>query len=278
LSGPSARRRVRRGTVIAFVGPEATGKSTMLAATGRWLAGRRDVRSVHVGKPPSTALTVLPNLLLPALRALVPHQRSTHVDAQHVELGDADGLEQPPLLFAIRAVLLAHDRRALLRRSHAAADHGAVVLCDRYPSSVTGAPDSPQLARWADVTAGRGLRGWLVRTETRMYADVPPADVVFLLWAPLAVALQRNRDREKTEPETLVALRHRQAGMLEFDGCEVHRLDTTRAPADSRREVREVAAKILTGSAETSATAMPSPSSGVSKIRNRHRARPARFP
>jgi thymidylate kinase len=242
------QRHGRRGAVIAFVGSEATGKSTMLAETERCLADRVDVLKLHAGKPPSTPLTTAPNLFLPALRALAPGQRSTHVDARHVERGDDDGLRLPPLLFAVRAVLLAHDRRALLRRAHDSAACGAVALCDRYPSSVTGAPDSPQLARWAGATAGHPLLSWLVRTETRLYADIPPADVVFHLWAPLDVTLQRNRDREKTEPEDLVTLRHRQAHTLRFDGCPVHRIDTTRPLGQSLHEVREVVSTILAGS------------------------------
>lgn len=238
-------QRPGRGAVIAFVGSEATGKSTMLAESERRLGDHPDVRRVHAGKPPATALTTVPNVFLPALRRLAPGQRSTRVDARHVERGDDDGLELPPLLFAVRAVLLAHDRRALLRQAHAAAADGAVVLCDRYPSSVTGAPDSPQLARWAHATHGHPVLSWLVRTETRMYAQIPPPDVVFHLWAPLEVTLQRNRDREKTEPEELVTLRHRQAGTMRFDGCPVHRIDTTQPLSSSLDRVQEVVSEVL---------------------------------
>jgi thymidylate kinase len=241
----SAQAPGRHGAVIAFVGSEATGKSTMLAETERCLAGQVEVRTVHAGKPPRTRLTTLPNLFLPALRALVPRQRSTRIDARRIQRGDDDGLRRPPLLFAVRAVLLAHDRRALLRRAHADADAGAVVLCDRYPSSVTGAPDSPQLGRWADATAGHPVLTWLVRAETRLYAAIPPADVVFHLWAPLDVTLQRNRDRDKTEPEDLVVLRHRQASAMRFTGSPVHRVDTTRPLDRSLRQVREVVWSVL---------------------------------
>lgn len=233
-----------RGAVVAFVGSEATGKSTLLARTGERLADQATVLTVHVGKPPGTALTALPNLLLPLLRSLAPAQRSTHVDARRVEHGD-EGPSLPPLLFSVRAVLLAHDRRRLLRRAHAAAARGTVVLCDRYPSSVTGAPDSPQLARWRGATGGHPLRSWLVRTETRMYDDIEAADVVFHLWAPLEVTLQRNRDRDKTEPEDLVALRHRQAESLRFDRSPVVRLDTRRTPEESLQDIHDAVCDVL---------------------------------
>ena len=247
MTSEAPRSRVFRGAVIAFVGSEATGKSTMITEAERALAGAAEVRRVHAGRPPSTLLTVVPHLFLPVLRRISPGNRSTHVDARRVEHGD-DWLPVPPLLFAVRAVLLAHDRHRLLRRAHGEAVRGTVVLSDRYPSSVTGAPDSPQLARWAGCTAGRPLLSWLVRTETRLYATIPPADLVFHLWAPLDVTLQRNRDRPKTEPDSLVALRHHQAGSMRFDGCAVRRLDTTLPLSQSLSEVVRAVAQLVTDS------------------------------
>ena len=120
------------GAVIAFVGPEATGKSTMLADVEHWLGAHYTVHRVHAGKPPSTWLTVVPNLLLPALRSLLPDQRSTKVTAR--EPCEEDVSSKPfPLLFGIRSVFLAHDRRALLTRAFSRSANGAIVLSDRYP-------------------------------------------------------------------------------------------------------------------------------------------------
>src|SRR3990172_3409097 len=42
------------GAVIAFVGPEATGKSTLLAETKHWLGEHFVVDQIHAGKPKST--------------------------------------------------------------------------------------------------------------------------------------------------------------------------------------------------------------------------------
>jgi hypothetical protein len=56
------------GAVIAFVGPEATGKSTLVAESARWLGSAFVVRSIHAGKPPGTLPTLPLNALLPFLR------------------------------------------------------------------------------------------------------------------------------------------------------------------------------------------------------------------
>ncbi|MEZ4683881.1 MAG: hypothetical protein R2932_57695 [Caldilineaceae bacterium] len=46
------------GAVFAFIGPEATGKSTLVAATTAWLQASAKARSVHVGKPRAGWLTL----------------------------------------------------------------------------------------------------------------------------------------------------------------------------------------------------------------------------
>lgn len=232
------------GAVIALVGSEATGKSTTLAAIEEWLGEHFTVRRIHAGKPPSTALTVAPNLLLPLLRVLVPEQRSTRVDAR--VMTDREPAAEGgvfPLLFGIRSVLLAHDRRKLLTRAYASSVNGTIVLVDRYPSAESGAPDSPQLGHFAQQT-GR-LRRWLQETEARLYRDIPAPDVVIHLTAPLDVTLERNRARSKTEPEDYVKLRHERSAALRFERTPVFRIDTGRPFDESIGEIKGIIWRVL---------------------------------
>lgn len=224
-----------RGGVIAFVGPEATGKSTLLDQIGGWLAQHHSVRRIHAGKPPATALTFVPHVLLPTLRALFPDQRSTRIQARPEQVGRPR--EQPyPLLFALRSVMLAYERRALITAASARSPDGTIVLSDRYPSRRSGAPDSPQLGH---VPATSGLRRWLAAVEAHLYGDIPAPDLVIQLTAPLEVTLARNASRAKTEPEDFVRLRHSLSSALEFEGAPVHRTSTDRPLRDVVREVKE---------------------------------------
>ena len=52
------------GAIIAIVGADATGKSTLVSETSRWLRNNFVVNTVHAGKPPSTWLTFPINYLL----------------------------------------------------------------------------------------------------------------------------------------------------------------------------------------------------------------------
>ncbi len=223
------------GAVIAFVGSEATGKSTILKQAEDWLSENYTVRRIHAGKPPATSLTFVPHFLLPAFRALFPDQRSTRVEARYEEAGrPADRPAQ--LLFALRSVMLAYERRALLVRAFAHSADGTIVLCDRYPSIRSGAPDSPQLGH---LYAPDQLRRRLGALEARLYDDIPVPDLVIHLTAPLEVTLARNAARRKTEPEDYVRYRHVHSSDLEFDGVPVHRLSTDRPLEDVVREVKE---------------------------------------
>jgi thymidylate kinase len=229
------------GAVIAFVGSEASGKSTVLAATERWLGEHFTIERVHAGKPPSSLLSVLPNVFLPALRAVFPEQRSTQIDVRRTSQAASSRNDDPfPPLFAIRSVLLAYDRRRLLTGAHARAANGTIVLCDRYPSMTTGAPDSTQLSTSANATAGRPLRRWLAGVERRLYQQIPPPDLVFHLKAPLELTLERNRSRGKTEPEQLVRLRHAQTSTLSFERSRVYEIDTRQPLAESLHDIRQL--------------------------------------
>lgn len=228
------------GAVIAFVGSEATGKSTLLAETEGWLGGEYTVRRVHAGKPPSTVLTYLPNLFLPLLRSLIPGQRSTRMEAAREDgNGTNNSFDRFPVLYGIRAVMLAYDRSSLLRRAFARSANGTIVLCDRYPSSDSGAPDSPQLGGH-DVRSLSGVHRILASMESRFYRDIPRPDLVIHLTAPLDVTLKRNALRDKTEPEEFVKLRHARSVDLRFADTQVRRLDTDRPMDETAREIRQI--------------------------------------
>ncbi len=104
------------GAVIAFIGADATGKSTLVAETARWLSSNLAVRTMHVGKPPGTWLTAPLHVLLPVARCLFPGQR--HQARQAAEASPRKSSCDKPknstsLLYAIRAVSLAFERARL---------------------------------------------------------------------------------------------------------------------------------------------------------------------
>lgn len=218
------------GAVIAFVGPEATGKSTHVAEISRWLGEHFVVAEIHAGTPRSTAPTVLPNTLLPLLRSLLPRYRSGNVEAQYITAEKSNRPQAPyPIIFGIRSVLLAYDRWSLLTSAYRAASNGTIVLSDRYPCLRPGAPDSPQLTHLPLAQNQDAFRRLLTRIEARLYRAIPGPDLVVRLCVPLEVAIRRNETRSKREPDQFVRLRHAQSACLEFGETPVVSINTEQA-------------------------------------------------
>jgi thymidylate kinase len=225
------------GAVIAFVGPEATGKSTLLAEVAHWLGEHFAVYQAHAGKPKSTLLTFLPSLLIPALRFLLPSYRPSRIETEHIAPEQSPKVF--PLISALRSVFLAYDRRALLTRMFARAANGHIVLCDRYPSLSNGASDSPQLQQSAVSQSQYPLQYRLAGIEKRLYREIPPPDLVISLSVPVEVALRRNKIRGKEEPEDYVRLRHLRSSGLDFGNTPICEINTDQPLAKTVLEVKK---------------------------------------
>jgi len=206
------------GAVIAFVGPDATGKSTLLSECASWLGKVFAVQILHAGKPPSSFLTAPVDTALPLVRKLLPRLRTSHIERHALSSNPTQSQDKvkglPSLIYALRAVTLAWDRRQLLVRARRAAASGEIVLCDRYPSEILGVMDSRRLR---ENPISHGIPGavynWLARLEEQLYKQIPPPDIVLRLNVSVETAKKRNRERIKSGKGTDldVEFRHRQS-------------------------------------------------------------------
>lgn len=229
------------GAVIAFVGAEATGKSTLLTATKRWLGEHFVTDQMHAGKPKSTPLTILPNIFLPLLRSTLSSYRPSKINTRQIAAEQSQKTpEVYPLISAIRSVFLAYDRRALLGRAFARAANGNIVLCDRYPSMSKGAPDGPQLQQFEIDPKRYPIQSWLARTEKRLYQEIPAPDMVISLYVPLEIALLRNKTRGKEEPEDYVRFRHSLTSNLSYGNALIFKVNTDQSMDTTILEVKKI--------------------------------------
>ena len=202
---------VNGGAVIAFVGPDASGKSTLAADTRRWLGGFLAVDGVHAGKPPASWLTAAPNSLLPVLRWALPKRRTSAVEFEAAESDDRSAVTKTrSLLYVVRCVTLAYDRWRLLTTCQRTASRGTIVICDRYPSSKLGGTDCPRLdPAWFENPVS--LSHLLAKVEQAFYARMPRPDLVLLLVVPVETVVERNVTRDKegaTKDPRYVRFRH----------------------------------------------------------------------
>ena len=204
------------GTIIAIVGADATGKSTLVSVTSRWLRKNFVVNTVHAGKPPSTLFTLPINFLLASHRRLRGNSRSAgkweNGPSPNAGVTHAERKTLNSLIYAIRAVCLAWDRRALLWKVKRASANGELVVCDRYPTSATRMMDSPRLLE--DLTQKgfvSSIYNWLARRERSMYCQIPPPDIVLRLKVSFETAKKRNAARDILDDEIYLQNRHQQA-------------------------------------------------------------------
>ncbi|HEX6813107.1 MAG TPA: hypothetical protein VF384_15905 [Planctomycetota bacterium] len=186
------------GVVLAVVGPHASGKSTICTHLRKWLGRELGVRYVHVGKPPSTWLTWLPNRLIPLMRRALPGAKTHHGDQQAHD----DPTKQLSWLYIVRKLMLAIERRKLLRCVFRRSRNGRIVLCDRYPADDPGTVDSPSFTEEMIAAQRSKWKQRAMRWETAIYRDLPPADVVVELTVSLDDAIQRNLERHKPGQDT----------------------------------------------------------------------------
>jgi thymidylate kinase len=227
---------VTSGLVIAFVGPKASGKSTLSNATAKWLGKHFEVQSVHVGKPPVTALSFLPRMMLPLARQLLPGERSSEY-----ERPERREKQRYSLLHVMRSAIVAHDRRLLIRRAWLRAVAGAIILADRYPSAKFGTIDGSRFDDVALAECGPGFKRWLMRRERAAYAGLPRPDLVIRLVAPIETTIRRDAERVKDDGPDAAAVerRRRMETETEFPGCTVITIDTDRPLEETKKMVMQ---------------------------------------
>jgi thymidylate kinase len=232
------------GAIIAFVGADATGKSTLVAETGRWLGKVFAARTVHVGKPPSSWLTVPIKIGLPLARRLLLQRRHSKVATQKSPDSSPPKTDRlSGISHAIRAVALAWDRRRLVMKVRRAAARGEIIICDRYPTETTGAMDSPRL--WEQSSKKSRLSAFynrLARFEQRLYRDIPPPNVVLKLKVSLETAKQRNRTRLKADNDSdeYLEIRHQQSREWSKVGTKyIYDIDTGQSLAETILSVKK---------------------------------------
>lgn len=210
---PPVRARLSTGgALIAVVGGDGAGKTTVVGDLAAWLSRYILVERVHLGKPP-----VSPKRL--AVKGVLALQRLPR-RSQRFLSGRRSELEAPNRLGYARLsrhVLTARDRYRAYVRARRLAANGWIVICDRYPLDEIKLMDGPQLASIERSSGFGRVQRRLAELERRYYQHVAPPDILLVLKVGPDTAAQR---RPEEDPE-VVRARCR----------EVWDLDWTRIPA-----------------------------------------------
>jgi len=188
------------GIVVAICGLDGSGKSSLVSSLEASFSKHFSVKTLHLGRPSSNIVTILINPFI-ALYSFYKGLKATKNKNNAYNFNN-----KISIIYALRSVLLAYDRKTQTVKAYKLSKNGYLVLCDRYPGLEQGKMDSPRIP--IDETRGF-LYNFCYKLEQKLYKSMKPAEIIFQLSVPLKVAIDRNNKRKKFGKETEDELRER---------------------------------------------------------------------
>jgi energy-coupling factor transporter ATP-binding protein EcfA2 len=225
------------GLVVAIIGSDGAGKSTLCRDLAEELRQRGPVDSIYFGSGDGTS-SWLRWPLVQLRRVITTSPKSTAPRPADAPLSVAtDERRRGRCVTTARtiwALTLAWEKRGKLRAAARARQRGRLVVCDRFPQAqVGGLMDGPLLHAW--TSRGRGFRRMMASLEARPYvrAELEPPDLVLRLIVDQEHAQQRRPEHDPVD----LARRRAIVEALRFDGAEfgVVDLDSSMPADDVRR-------------------------------------------
>ena len=234
---PWGRRAAGGGIVVAVVGIDGSGKTTLVAAIRQWLGSEVDVLPIYFGTGGGR-----PSLLLLPFKLLIPMATwvlgTKPAGSSHGPVSDRAPGPFYSVLLAIWATVVAAEKMMKLVAARRGADRGMVVIADRFPQDqIADFNDAPLLPRLANVPAR------LRRFEANAYAlarRLPP-DLVIKLQTTPEVIMTREPDMDPL----VVRRRVPALQQLAFHGATVVSVDAGQPLVDVIRAAKAAIWRML---------------------------------
>jgi thymidylate kinase len=239
LNRPIVSQRInpRGGLVIAVIGADGSGKSTVIANLQSTFRKKLDVYRIYLGKGKADVASWPRKLLLMFKKKLNKTEITKQSEAPK-PIETAKQNNKPPstipvkekgfkanLFKCIEALIVAREKRKKLKQMHAAKRKGMLVICDRFPQNqIMGYNDGPVLHSLS--TSKNLLFRIMAKMEARVYAyaEKNPPDIVFKLVADAKIIEIR-----KPSKATLQMLEAKIEGIKQLKFSEVSRVVTVDA-------------------------------------------------
>lgn len=201
--------------LIALVGSDGSGKSTVGAALLEWMETSRPTRLCHLGKQTG-------NIGRTIARWPLVGRRFNKALTKKADSAKAPG--GPGTVTALTIYLFSMRRVRRFRRMLALRDQGIAILTDRFPQiEIPGPMDGLGLSLTKPRNA---IVRWLAREERRQYRWMVShrPDLVIRLKVDLATAIARKPDHRASS----LAIKIGDLGSLHFEGAPILDIDATR--------------------------------------------------
>ncbi len=184
------------GLVVTVVGPDASGKTTLVNALCRhFVQAGSEAQVLHLGQPRGLLGTRAVRLALMIARKLLRLARGET---------SMDGVEtRYPRLQAGLDLVLAQERLMLARHCQRLARDGVIVMADRYPSVTVGSATGPRPPRGKSPVSQ-----FLWKVQCARYQRVPRPSVLVRLRVTVEEAVRRNAERPTPKEESAIRASH----------------------------------------------------------------------
>jgi thymidylate kinase len=196
---PRMRIDPRGGVLIALIGCDGSGRSSLAKAITSWLSWKLDAALLYLGSGSPTSLLCR------------PLQLTLRIAGRGRRLAARGGADPTPatrwsVSYTVWALARAREKRHKLRDAVRARNRGLVVICDRYPQAqVAGLNDGPHLSRWLNHPSrlARAVARW--EAEPYEWATRNPPDLVIKLLVSRDTARRRKSGMGRDEVARRVA-------------------------------------------------------------------------
>ena len=242
IAWPFERRILRKkyrkqmnsgGLLIAIVGGDGAGKTTVVTELEKWLAEDFDVSRFHMGKPMWSFLTILVRGILKVGRSLgiYPFMRA---EIRYTK--DIGCVVFPGYPWLIRELCTARDRYLTYVKARRGATNGRLVILDRFPLHQIQFMDGPQIDWLTSNYPVNDLIKYLSKLEKRYYLEMMLPDVLIVLRVDPEVAVHRKTD----ETEESVRARSNEIWELDWSQTKAHVVDASRSKEEVLSDVKRL--------------------------------------
>lgn len=233
--------------LIAVVGCDGSGKSTVCEHLTAWVGQYGPAAGVHLGKQAGNVARAIRRwpLVGPLLHRRIRHRIKK---ARSKIANDAP----PSVLAALVVAFFVRRRRRRFRHMLALRRAGYIIVADRFPQlEVARASDSPELP---GTLTGNGLVPRIARWERRQFQWMVghPPDLILRLNVDLETACARKPDHRREELQRKIEA----APLVHYGATPVVEIDTVQPLTAVLRDVDSAVARLMTerGMAELAAS------------------------